>query len=406
MNNRFDSARMRAQFPIFSGSTLAYLDSAVTSQKPESVIDRMNLFYRTENANVHRGVYRLSESATAAFEGSRKKIATWLGGVKDTEIIFTRGTTESLNLVAFSWCQANLHAGDEIVLSISEHHSNIVPWQLAASRCGATIRYIPLTANYRLDMDEARKIITSRTKLVAFAHVSNVLGVIHPVAELIALAKKVGAITVIDGAQAVPHFDVNVLELGCDFYAFSGHKMVGPTGIGVLYGREELLKAMPPYQGGGDMIERVLESGSTWNCLPYKFEAGTPNIAGAVGLGAAVDFFSTYDRKAAFDHDVALGKLLYSELKDRKNIRVYYDGHDAWVGVLTFYHQVVHPHDLAAIADAEGVCIRAGHHCAQPLMARLGVPATSRVSPYIYNSSEDILRAVAVIDKAEQLFNC
>lgn len=400
----FDPESTRAQFPILANSKLAYLDSGATSQKPQCVIDRLEHYYRSENANVHRGVYHLSEAATAAFEGARKKVATWLGNVKETEVIFTRGTTESINLVATAWCQENLAPGDEIVLSETEHHSNIVPWQLAASRCGAKIRYIPITDQYRLDMDKARSLIHSRTKLLAIGHVSNVLGVVHPVKELIRMAKAVGAVTLVDGAQAVPHFDIDVRDLGCDFYAFSGHKMLGPTGIGILYGREELLQAMPPYQGGGDMIERVSAEGSTWNRLPYKFEAGTPNIAGAIGLGTAIDYLSAIDRPAALAHDQALGRLLFDALKERDHIRVFYDGGDPWVGIVTFYHDIVHPHDLAAIADAEGVCLRAGHHCAQPLMNRLGVPATSRVSPYIYNNEEDIRRVIAVIDKAERLF--
>ncbi|MEZ4742182.1 MAG: cysteine desulfurase [Bdellovibrionota bacterium] len=403
VHEKFSPLGVRSQFSILNEEQWVYLDSAATSQKPESVLSEVNAYYRSNNANVHRGVYQLSEAATALYEGSRKKIASFLGGCLAEEIIFTRGTTESINLVAYSWCEQNLKEGDEILLTIAEHHSNIVPWQLMAKRFGAKLRYIPLTDQYRLDLDTAKEMFNNKTKIFACAHVSNVLGVIHPLKDLLSLAKEVGALTVVDGAQAVPHFSIDVLDLDCDFYTFSGHKMFAPTGIGVLYGKKSILDRMPPYQGGGDMIATVTTEGSTWNALPCKFEAGTPNISGAIGLAAAIDFMGTFDRKEALEHDVWLGRLFYEGIKNRKGMKVFYDGGNDWVGVVTFHHELIHPHDMAAIADSERVCLRAGHHCAQPLMAYLGVPATSRVSPFIYNTEQDIERALRCMDKAEKL---
>jgi SufS family cysteine desulfurase len=393
----------RSDFPLFL-QNIAYLDSASTSQKPKSVVDRMQRFYELENANVHRGVYKLSEQATLAFEGVRHQVASYLGGVANHEVIFTRGTTEGINLVAYSWGLNHLKQGDEIVVTVMEHHSNLVPWQLVAAKTGAKIRAIPLSEEGRIDLEEAGKIIGPQTKLLACGHVSNVLGCVNPVKTLVSMAKEYGAVTLIDGAQYVPHFEVDLKSLDCDFYAFSGHKMLGPTGIGVLYGREELLNRMPPFLGGGDMIERVTIEQSTWAGLPSKFEAGTPNIAGVIGLGAAIDYLCQIDRKSMLEKDLDLASGLLGELRARPNIRLFTSGDDPWLGIVTFYHEAIHPHDMAALADAEGVCIRAGHHCAQPLMHALGVPATSRISPYIYNNSEDIERFLAVLEKAEKLF--
>ncbi len=395
---------MKELFPLLAGDPeLVYLDTAATSQKPKSVIERLERYYRTENANVHRGVYELSEHATRAFEEARRSVARWINA-SDKEVIFTRGTTEAINLVASSAGHLRLSPGDEILLTVAEHHSNIVPWQIAAQRAGAKVRYIPMTGAMRIDLDAARAMINPRTKFVALAHISNALGVIHPIREVIALAKKVGAWTLIDGAQGAAHLAIDVRELDCDFYAFSGHKAYGPTGIGVLYGKAEHLNAMPPYQGGGDMIERVTLEGSTWNELPSKFEAGTPHIAGAIGLGAAIEFMASLDLPATLAHDRALGVQLLEALTDFPNVKTFVKPGDDWIGIVTFAHASIHPHDLAAICDASKICIRAGHHCAQPLMEVLGVSATARVAPALYNSRSDIEAFLKALRKAEQLF--
>ncbi len=396
---------MRAEFPIFAAHPgLVYLDSAATSQKPQIVIDRTSQFYSQENANVHRGVYELSESATRAFEGARSLIAGYLKASPE-ETIFTRGTTEAINLVASSLGRLLLKPGDEILLTVAEHHSNIVPWQIIAEQTGAVVRFIPLNSERRLDMIEAARLVSARTKIMAFAHVSNVLGIEHPVNELIALAKSVGAVTVVDGAQGIAHFRVDVKAMGCDFYAFSGHKVFGPTGIGVLYGRQHWLDLMPPYMGGGDMIERVTLQGSTWNVLPSKFEAGTPNIAGAIGLGAAFEFIEGLDFSEVLQHDRQLGSMLVDEMKRAfPKVRLMCQPGPDWIGLVTFAHDSIHPHDLAAICDGDQVCIRAGHHCAQPLMDIFGVSATARVAPFLYNDPSDIARFVAALHKAEKLF--
>lgn len=396
---------MRAEFPIFAAHPgLVYLDSAATSQKPQIVVDRITHYYAQENANVHRGVYELSEAATRAFELARERIAQHIHASLE-ETIFTRGTTEAVNLVASSLGQIHLQPGDEILLTVAEHHSNIVPWQIAADRYGAKVRFIPLNKDRRLDLVEAARMVSGKTKIMAFAHISNVLGIEHPVRDLIKLAKSVGAVTVIDGAQGIAHLNVNVKELDCDFYAFSGHKVFGPTGIGVLYGRKSWLDRMPPYQGGGDMIEKVTVDGSTWNVLPSKFEAGTPNIAGAIGLGAAFEFLQTLDLKKTLAHDRALGDQLVQELKRNfPKVRLMIEPGPDWIGIVTLAHESIHPHDLASICDGEQVCIRAGHHCAQPLMNVFGVPATARIAPFVYNDENDISRFVAALHKAEKLF--
>ena len=400
----FSPGRVKAHFPIFQRHPeLVYLDTAATAQRPDVVVNRIKSFYEEENANVHRGVYRLSEAATLAYETAREKVAGFCGGVKKEEIIFTSGTTEGINLAAHM-VKAALTPGDEIVVPISEHHSNIVSWQIVAQQHGAKVRFIPLTEDYRIDMDAARSMISAKTKVLSCAHVSNVLGVVHPVEDLVRLAKEVGAFVVIDGAQAAPHIEIDVPTLGCDFYAFSGHKMMGPTGIGVLWGRHDHLLAAPPYQGGGDMIRSVSTSGFTCNELPYKFEAGTPPIAGAVGLGAAVDFLQSQPRKEISRHDQELGEAVYQALNDHKEVRIFCRPGPDWLGVVSFFHEKIHPHDLAAIADSHDVCIRAGHHCAQPLMDYFGVSATSRVSPYLYNTKDDVNRFLEALDKAEDMF--
>lgn len=399
----------RADFPLLSAKDApVYLDSAATSQKPRQVLDAMQKFYESSNANVHRGVYELSERATAAFEGARQRIARHIGITDARQLVYTRGTTEAINLVASSLTIAgDLQAGDEILLTVCEHHSNIVPWQMAAARIGAVVRYIPFAENsLRLDMEAARSMVSEKTKVIAFGHVSNVLGIVHPVEELVALAKSVGAITLIDGAQSIPHMHVDVPSLGCDFYAFSGHKAVAPSGIGVLFGKAERLNALPPYQGGGDMISSVTLEGSTWNEIPHKFEAGTPNMAGAIGLAEALDYLSGFDRKACMEHERALGLQGIQALKDLGGFRVFVEdpASDRWCGVVTFAHESIHPHDIAAIADTQGVCIRAGHHCAQPLMQVLKVPATVRMSPFLYNTTGDIERFAEAMREVTETF--
>lgn len=398
------NSHIRDSFPFLNQAThIHYLDNAATSQKPQRVIDRISRFYAFESSNVHRGVYKLAEQATAFYEGTRKQIAHFLGNVDTKEIIFTSGTTDSINLVTQSWGSKNIKAGDEILIPISEHHSNLVPWQMLAKEKGAKVVFAPLDSNFHLDLKATKKLINKHTKVLAFAHVSNVLGVIHPVKELIALAKSVGAITVIDGAQSIPHFNVDVRELGCDFYAFSSHKMCGPTGVGVLYGRMDILNSMPPYRGGGEMISKVSVEETTWAQLPHKFEAGTPNIGGVIGLGEAVSFLQSLDREKSFADDLALAKKFLSELKKNKDIKVFVSDVDNWIGIISFHHKTIHPHDIATILDSENVCVRAGNHCAQPLMHFLGVPATTRISPYIYNNEADLEVFLKAFKKVESI---
>lgn len=395
---------VREQFPVIvNHPDIAFLDSAASSQRPQQVVDRIEKYYEYEHANVHRGLYALSEKATLAYENVRQTAADFLGGVQPEEIIFTKGTTDGINLVAQILGEAHVEEGDEIILSVAEHHSNIVPWQIMAQKTGAIIKYITLDDHFRLDLEEAQKLFSDRTKIMAVAHVSNVLGTIHPVKELCELAKNWNALSVIDGAQAAPHLTIDLKDIGCDFYALSGHKMLGPTGIGLLYGRKELLDSLPPYQGGGDMIEQVTLEGSTWAELPSKYEAGTPNIAGAIGLGSAIEYLNGLNRKEAMEHDVALGTWVYEELAKKSQLKVFAKPGPFWVGVVTFYHEGIHPHDLASICAEENVCIRAGHHCAQPLMKYLGVPATARVSPYLYNNRQDVERFIMALEKAERL---
>jgi SufS family cysteine desulfurase len=401
----FNANKVREDFPLFTGenANLAFLDSAASSQKPRSVIDRMYKYDSFQHANVHRGVYDLSENATRVFEEAREKVAKFIGCLDSSEVIFTRGTTESVNLVAMTWARKHLKAGDEILLAITEHHSNIVPWQIAAEAVGAKVVFLPLGSDFRIDVKAAEPYFHSKVKIFSIAHVSNVFGTAHPIAKLIKMAKACGALTFVDGAQGIVHHDVNVQALGCDFYAFSGHKMLGPTGIGVLWGKRALLEEMPPFLGGGDMIEKVTVDHSTWAGLPNRFEAGTPHITGAIGLGEAVDYFTRLDRVGARKWERHLGDMAVAELSKNPRIRLYAKDGDDWCGIVTFCHDSIHPHDLASIASSEKVCMRAGHHCAQPLMAALGVAATCRISPFIYNTEADIEQFFRAVKKAESL---
>ena len=403
----FDVEAVRRDFPILHqqvhGKPLAYLDSAASAQRPASVIDAMADYYRHDHANVHRGVYQLSQRATDAFEGAREKVRRYLNAQSVKEIIFTRGATEAINLVAQSWGRTNLARGDEIVVTHMEHHANIVPWQMLCEQTGAVLKVIPMTPSGELDMDAARALVGPHTRLLAFGHVSNALGTINPVAELVALGKSAGALVLIDGAQAVPHMRVDVQALGCDFYAFSAHKMFGPTGIGVLWGREDVLAAMPPWQGGGDMILAVSFEKTTYNELPWKFEAGTPNIAGAVGLGAAVDYLEALDFEgaAAWEQELlAYGTAALSAIEGLRIIGT--APHKA--AVISFVLDGVHPHDIGTIVDHAGVAIRTGHHCAMPVMEYFGVPATARASFAFYNTRAEIDRLAAALRQAIEVF--
>jgi cysteine desulfurase/selenocysteine lyase len=384
---------IRGDFPILSrpahGRRLAYLDNAASTQKPRVVIDALRRVYEESYANVHRGVHMLSQEATRLYEESREKARRLLGAASTQEIVFVRGTTEAINLVAASFGQWKIGKDDEILITHMEHHSNIVPWQMLCERTGARLRVAPITDDGQLVMEEYRRLLNPRTKLVAMTHMSNALGTINPVKAMIEAAREVGAATLVDGAQSTPHLRVDVRDLGCDFFAFSGHKVYGPTGIGVLYGRREMLEAMPPWQGGGDMISSVTLEKSTWNELPYKFEAGTPNIADAIALGAAIDYVLGLglDRVAAYENDLLAYALRRMQAIDRVRL---VGRAPCRASILSFVIDGIHPHDIGTILDYEGVAIRAGHHCAQPVMERLGVTATARASLAVYNTREDI----------------
>jgi cysteine desulfurase/selenocysteine lyase len=399
---------VRKDFPILEtlphGNRLVYLDSAATSQRPRQVIDRMVHFYETENANVHRGVYELGEKATAAYEGAREAAARYIGARSTRSIVFTRGTTESINLVRYSWGRANIHEGDEILVTEMEHHSNLVPWQLLAQESGAVLRHLPIDDEGKLRVDLLGEFVTDRTKLVAVTLMSNVLGTINPVREIADAAHSVGARVLVDAAQAAPHVVFDVNELDCDFLGYSSHKMLGPTGAGVLYGREDLLEEMPPFLGGGEMIREVWEDRATWNEIPYKFEAGTMNIAQAVGMGAAIEYLEALGRDSIRAHEKELTNYALSRLAEMG--ATIYGPRDVEErgGVVSFNLEEVHPHDMATIVDQEGVCIRAGHHCAQPLMRKLGVPATARASFYVYNSTDDVDVLVDALEKSKGWF--
>jgi cysteine desulfurase/selenocysteine lyase len=396
----------RADFPLLAANpALHYLDSAATSQKPAVVLDAIRGFYETANANPHRGAYALSAAATDAYHDARTTIARFVGLADADCLIFTRGTTESMNVVASSWGDTHVGAGDEIVVSALEHHANFVPWQQLARRTGATLRIVELTPTQTIDLDQLRDVVGARTKIVAITHVSNAVGAITPLHEVVRIVRsRSAAVIVVDGAQAVPHLPVNFDALDIDFYAFSGHKLLGPMGIGVLVGRRALLEAMPPYQFGGDMIEWVRDTDSTWNVLPHKFEAGTPNAADAVGLAAAVRYLEALGMAEVRAHEVALLEAAESRVRALPGVTVYGPPPAQRSGVLSFSLADVHPHDLATILDQHGVCIRAGHHCAQPLMRRLGVSATARASFYVYSDGRDVDALVGALAAAQQLF--
>jgi cysteine desulfurase/selenocysteine lyase len=404
----FDPTTVRKDFPILQTlvrgkKPIVYLDNGASTQKPQRVIDRLSTYYNSENANVHRGVYQLSQTATDAYEGAREKVRRFINAPKSRQIIFTRGTTESINLVAASFGRQFIHAGDEILVSGMEHHSNIVPWQLLCQATGAILRPIPFNDAGELDMDAFRSMLSGRTKLVGITHLSNVLGTINPVKEITELAHAAGAKVLVDGAQWVGHFPTDVQQIGCDFYAFSGHKMFGPTGIGVLYGDEALLEAMPPYQGGGDMIATVTFEQSTWNELPYKFEAGTPNIADAIGLGAAIDYLQEIQFQDLVYYEHGLMRYAEKALQTLPGIRLIGEAQNK-ASVISFVVEGVHPHDIGTMVDADGVCIRTGHHCCQPVMDRYDIPATARASLAFYNNTADIDALVASLDKVIRMF--
>ena len=384
----FSPAEIKKDFPIFSGSDLVYLDNAATTQKPQSVLDEVDSLYSEANANVHRALYSLGSEATERFENSRKKVAKYIGANSEKEIVFTSGTTESINLLARS-IGNTLKPGDEILISEMEHHSNIVPWQMAAQRTGATLKYLSIKKTGDLDISNPEKYFTSNTKIVSLTHVSNVLGTINPIKKLSEKAHQVGAIMIVDGAQGASHMPVDVKELGCDFYAFSGHKMLGPTGIGVLWGKTEYLEEMDPFMGGGEMINTVTMESSTWNEIPYKFEAGTPNFAQAVGLGAAIDYLQNIGMNNIATHEQMLIKYALGKLNQIDGLRIHGSAKDRG-GVISFNMDGIHPHDLAQFLNEDNIAIRVGHHCAQPLLKALGETATARMSFYIYNDESDV----------------
>ena len=396
----------RADFPLLANHpSLHYLDSAATAQKPRVVLDAMRAFYEEANANPHRGAYALSAEATDRFHAARATIARFVG-VRDAAcLLFTRGTTESMNLVASTWGRTNVHAGDEIVITALEHHANFVPWQQLARTTGATLRIVELTAQQTIDLDMLQEVVTARTKLVALTHVSNAVGAITPLADAVRLVRaRSAAVIVVDGAQAVPHLPVHFDALDVDFYAFSGHKLLGPMGIGCLIGRRAMLEQMPPYQFGGDMIEWVRDDDSTWNVLPHKFEAGTPNAADAIGLAAAVRYLEALGMDAVRAHEVALLEAVDARVRALPGVTVYGPPAAERSGVLSFTMDDVHPHDLATILDQHGVCIRAGHHCTQPLMRRLGVSSTARASFYVYSDASDVEALVGALEASARLF--
>lgn len=403
-----DVAQIRSDFPILSTGAgpappCVYLDSAATSQKPNAVIDAIGDYYRYDNANVHRGVHRLSQRATDAYEGARDRIRSFLGARQREEIVFTRGTTEAINLVTNTFGRSRVGPGDDVIVSAMEHHSNIVPWQMLCEAAGANLRVIPMDDRGVLDLLAYRELFSEKTRMVALVHVSNALGTINPIVEMIQIAHERGVPVLVDGAQAAPHMSVNVAELDCDFYAVSAHKMYGPTGIGVLYGKRQHLESMPPYQGGGDMIRYVTFERTEYNTLPYRLEAGTPNIAGAIGFGAAVEYLEKLGMNNVAAHEAGLLEYATNRVSELSGIRLIGTApHKA--GVVSFVMDAVHPHDIGTILDAEGVAIRTGHHCAQPVMDRLGVPATARASFGVYNTREDVDALIAGLIRVQEVF--
>lgn len=405
----FDVNRIRQDFPIFNrevhpGVKLIYLDSTATSQKPEQVIRAMDDYYRLSNANIHRGVHALAEEATAMYEAARTRIGNFIGARSNREIIYTRNATESINLVAHTWARANLKAGDVVILTEMEHHSNLVPWQMLASERGIRLEFIPVTDDGLLDLREYQRLLELKPRLVSFTHMSNVLGTITPAKEIIAQAHQAGAVTVVDGAQSVPHFRVDVQDLNADFVAFSGHKMCGPTGIGILYGKEALLEAMPPFMGGGDMIRKVYLRSFTPNDLPHKFEAGTSAIAEAIGLGAAVDYLVDLGMDEIAAHEHKIMSYAMDRLSEVSGLRLLGPALDQRGGVASFTLEGVHPHDVAQILDEDGIAVRAGHHCAMPLHDRYKIPASTRASFYLYSTEGEVDALIKGIEKVKMLF--
>jgi cysteine desulfurase / selenocysteine lyase len=399
----YDVTAVRRDFPIFE-TGIAYLDSANTSQRPRQVTAAMLEYFEKYNSNIHRAAYHIAEEATDHYEATREKVRALINAASTKEIIYTRGTTEGINLVAYSWGRANVTQGDLIVLTILDHHSNIVPWQILAAEKGARIEYVDIDERGELRQDQFAELLKLAPKLVAFNVVSNAMGTINPAREMVAAAKKAGATVLVDGAQSTPHQPVDVRALGCDFYAFSGHKMLGPTGAGILYGRRELLEAMPPFMGGGDMIKTVRIEGATYLDLPWKFEAGTQAIAEVIGLGAAVDYLQGLGMEAVRAHELEITEYAYEALSEIDGLTMYGPPPSRRAGVISFALDGIHPHDLATIADRDQVCVRAGHHCAMPLMTRLGVPATARASFYVYTQKDEVDRLVGSIHEAQRIF--
>jgi cysteine desulfurase/selenocysteine lyase len=407
-NSKTNWSALRKDFPILDqkvhGQPLIYFDNAATSQKPLQVIKALDHYYEHDNANVHRGIHELSNRSTNAFEASRERSAKFINARNADEIIFTRGTTEGINLVATAWGNQNVEAGDVILLTEMEHHSNLVPWQMLAERTGAKLAFLPITGDIgQLDMNRVDEFLTSRVKLFAMVHISNSLGTMNPVAELCARARKLGVTTLVDAAQSAGHRPLDVQEIGCDFLALSGHKMCGPTGIGVLYGRLKILEKMPPYHGGGEMILNVEYHKSTWKHAPHKFEAGTPDIAGVIGLGAAMDYLDNIGRDKIAQHDLELGAYAFAKLSGLKNIRLF-GPHVGRAGLVSFLLDGIHAHDVTELANQRGIALRGGHHCTQPLMRKLGVESTSRASFYFYNTTEEIDRLVEVLKEIQKFF--
>jgi cysteine desulfurase/selenocysteine lyase len=403
----FDVMKIRRDFPALDqmvhGKPLVYLDNAATSQKPQVVLDAINRYYRAGNANIHRGVHYLSEQATQEYEGAREKVRRFLNAASTKEIIFVRGATEGINLVASTFGRRRVRAGDEILISAMEHHSNIVPWQLLCEEKGAKLRVIPISDRGEIILEEYRKLLSERTRLVAVTHVSNALGTVNPVREMIADAHRRSIPVLLDGAQAVPHFRVDVRDLDCDFYVLSGHKMFGPTGVGVLYGKETILEEMPPYQGGGDMIKSVTFERTIFNDLPYRFEAGTPHIAGGIGLGAAIDYLERLDWQGLSEYEGDLLDYATEVLSSVNKVRIIGTATEK-AGVISFVIEGVHPHDVGTVLDQEGIAVRTGHHCAQPVMQRYSIPATARASFALYNTQEEVDMLVAGVHKVIEIF--
>lgn len=405
----FELQKIRDDFPTLArevrpGVPLVYLDSTATSHKPEAVLAAMDSYYRNSNANIHRGVHTLAEEATGLYEKARESIARFINAPAARQVIYTRNTTESINLVAYTWARANLKSGDLLITTEMEHHSNLVPWHMLAAERGVRLEFIPVTPDGLLDLDEYRKLLELGPKLVAFTHMSNVLGTINPAKEIIRLAHQAGAITLVDGAQSVPHFAVDVQDLDVDFLAFSAHKMVGPTGIGALYGKQALLEAMPPFLGGGDMIKTVHLRSFTPNTIPYKFEAGTPAIAEAVGFGAACEYLTQIGMDAIAAHEHAISEYALERLEEIPGLKLFGPSADKKGGVASFVLDGVHPHDVAQILDGDGIAVRAGHHCAQPLHEKFNIPATSRASFYLYSTTAEVDKLVEGIYKVKKYF--